>query len=121
MRFARTAWTDTSVSRRHRLRRNIGSTCCGNLNVITCLCGRAYSSAWRRVLSGHLRREAVYLLSSRPARRLGNVSYGIYLLQGLVTTLVLRRIRSERSRWARPPNTGLRWSPAQLFSYLYLQ
>jgi peptidoglycan/LPS O-acetylase OafA/YrhL len=28
------------------------------------------------------------LLSSRPARRLGNVSYGIYLLQGLVITLV---------------------------------
>lgn len=28
------------------------------------------------------------LLSSRPARRLGDVSYGIYLLQGLVMTLV---------------------------------
>lgn len=30
------------------------------------------------------------LLASRPARRMGDVSYSIYLLQGLVTTLVFR-------------------------------
>ena len=30
------------------------------------------------------------LLVSKPARRLGDISYGIYLLQGLVLTVVLR-------------------------------
>ena len=30
------------------------------------------------------------VLTSRPARRLGNVSYGIYLLQGLALAVVLR-------------------------------
>jgi peptidoglycan/LPS O-acetylase OafA/YrhL len=35
------------------------------------------------------------LLTGRPARRLGDVSYGIYLLQGLVFTLVFS------SAWAR--------------------
>ncbi|MBV9117719.1 MAG: acyltransferase family protein, partial [Acetobacteraceae bacterium] len=34
------------------------------------------------------------LLASRAARRLGDVSYGIYLLQGLVLALVLRPLRA---------------------------
>lgn len=51
------------------------------------------------------------LLTSRPARRLGNVSYGIYLLQGLVLTVVLS------VHWAR--STALR-SPLGHWSVILL-
>jgi peptidoglycan/LPS O-acetylase OafA/YrhL len=51
------------------------------------------------------------LLSSRPARRLGNVSYGIYLLQELIMTLVLRRIltltKQASTPLAQPQTTWL--------------
>ncbi len=51
------------------------------------------------------------LLTSRPARRLGDVSYGIYLLQGLVLTVVFS------VKWAR--DIAL-WSPLGHWSVILL-
>jgi peptidoglycan/LPS O-acetylase OafA/YrhL len=78
-----------------RLPPALGSLCLAALLILMFLtCGAAYAAypisllglALFLILSGV---DLFGLLTSRPAVRLGNVSYGVYLLQGIVVNVVL--------------------------------